>query len=72
MARYGGETCHGLKESRENNEEYINKKKPNQNVSNMTDEKVVHEAIENLLNKTKAEFPKAEKVFREIFSDSQS
>ena len=44
----------------------------NQNVSDMTDEKAVHEAIQKLLKKAKAEFPKAETVFRDVFSDYKS
>ncbi|MHC4643684.1 MAG: PDDEXK-like family protein [Planctomycetota bacterium] len=41
-------------------------------VSDITDYEAVSEAIEKLLNKAKAEFPKAKKVFREVFSDSKS
>ncbi len=40
-----------------------------QKVSDMTDSEAVREAVEKLLKKAKAQFPRAEKVFREVFSN---
>ncbi len=60
-----------MKKAFDENAKYSRFFRANQKVSDMTDEKDVHEAIEKLLKKAKPEFPKAEKVFREVFSDSQ-
>lgn len=38
-----------------------------QKMDDMTDEEVVHDAAKKLLHKAKAQFPKAEAVFREVF-----
>ncbi len=61
-----------MKKAFDENAKYSRFFRANQKVSDMTDEKVVHEAIEKLFKKAEAEFPKAEKVFREVFSDSKS
>jgi len=41
-------------------------------VSDITDHEAVREAVKKLLQKAKTEFAKAEKVFREVFSSSNS
>ena len=61
-----------MKKAFDENAKYSRFFRANQKVPDMTDEKDVHEAIEKLLKKAKAEFPKAEKVFREVFSDTKS
>ena len=43
-----------------------------QKVSDMTDDKAVREAVKKLFQKAKTEFPKAEKVFRDVFNSSNS